>query len=99
MHFSGLCQCISQLEAHQRCPGSIRVSLIIPPLQNCPCVQRGAVSRLLPGPEAQQGRQLEGCPPCSNAWESWAQQVGELPRDPGPAHSTADGATEASGAG
>lgn len=37
--------------------------------------------------------------PGSNAWESWAQQVGEQPCDLGPAHSRADGATEASGAG
>lgn len=37
--------------------------------------------------------------PGSNAWESWAQQVGEWPCDPGPARSRADGATEASGAG
>lgn len=37
--------------------------------------------------------------PGSSAWESWAQQVGEQPCDLGPAHSRADGATEASGAG
>lgn len=71
MHFSGLCQCIFQLEAPKCCLGSIRVSLIIPPLQNCPHVQKGAVSPLLPGPVARQGKQLEGCLP-------WQQCLGKL---------------------
>lgn len=37
--------------------------------------------------------------PGSDAGESWAQQVGGWPRDPGPTHSRADGGTEASGTG
>lgn len=91
MCFSGLSQGIPQPGAHQSCPGSFGASLIVlsenPPLSPVCC------QALQCSGEGSWRAARDG----SDARESWAQQVGGWPRDPGPARSRADGGTEASG--
>lgn len=91
MHFSGLWQCISQREAHQCCPGNIRIRLIIPSLQNCaerscipfaarPCGTAGKAAGGLPALAAVPGK--AGLSRLVSSPVIWAPLTAELMEPP-----------------